>query len=148
MYYSLSIADFKKAKKCVVYLRDTSHLAMVYQLNVVKTWKLTMYVDSSFGNGEKRRSIYGFIIFLNNMILHYKSKQQPLVALSTTEAEFISLALGMKEMKWIKSMLLEMKVELETAIVYSDNQRAIKIAKNTTSAGRTKHIDIKLQFEK
>ena len=42
----------------------------------------------------------------------------------------------MKEMKGIKSMLLEMKVELETAIVYSDNQGAIKIAKNTTSAGR------------
>ena len=45
-------------------------------------------------------------------------------------------------------MLMELGAKLTVSTIFSDNQGAIKIMKNEASSGRTKHVDIKLQFLK
>ncbi len=39
-------------------------------------------------------------------------------------------------------------LDLNVSVVYCDNQGAIKIAHSLSSSGRTKHLDIRLQFIK
>ena len=68
---------------------------------------LELYVDASYATGTNRRSVYVFVIFLNKAVIHYKTKQQSLVTLSSTEAEFVALVLGIKELKWISQMIEE-----------------------------------------
>ena len=77
-------------------------------------------------------------------MIHFKTKQQNLVTLSSTEAEFVALVLGMKELKWIYQMIEEIGLPIKLAVVFCDNQGALKILKNEASTARTKHIDVRL----
>ena len=76
----------------------------------------------------------------------YKSKQQPMVTLSSTEAEFVALTYSVADLQWILNIFQEMDITIEKKVVYSDNQGAIKIATASEGTARTKHLDVKLQF--
>ena len=70
-----------------------------------------------------------------------------MVALSSTEAEFIAAALAVKDVKWILSLLMETHVKVHTTVLYSDNQGAIRIMQNRQlNSNRTRHVEIKFQF--
>ena len=58
------------------------------------------------------------------------------------------MALSIREIKWVMSILQETGCEVHLATIFSDNQGAIRIMKAEASSGRTKHLDIKLQFLK
>ena len=146
--HSPTLADLNRAKKCLIYLRDTKNLSLYYRNKRHAKFELEMYVDASFATGSNRRSIYGYVIYLNRTILLYKAKTQPLVTLSSTESEFVGVALSLKDMMWTRNLLTEMKVTLATSVVYCDNQGALKILSNNSSTGRTKNLDTKLQFAK
>ena len=103
---------------------------------------------SSFANGSNRTSIYGFVIYVNEQVLHYKYKVQPLVIQSSTNAEFVAMALTIKEVKWILQVLEELQVLVDTSLLFCDNQGAIKIVQNRSATARSKHIDITLQSMK
>ena len=69
------------------------------------------------------------------------------MALSTAEAELMSVCECVKEVKWIHQLLTEMNMKVHTPIIiYEDNQATIKISENDTHHDRTKHIDIKYHF--
>ena len=142
-----SVADLRRAKRCLVYLRETKHLRLRYKTCDEKL-SLTMYVDASYASGKERRSIYGFVIFLNKAVIHYKTKQQAIITLSSTEAEFVALVLGVKELKWMMNLIEEIGFKVDLGIVYRDNQGALKIIKNEGSTARTKHVDVRLQYLK
>ena len=126
-------------------LRDTADLGLGHTNVQTEKIELKMYVDSSHANGKSRRSIYGYALFSNDAILCYKNKPNPLVTLSTTEFEFIAVALPIREFKWIQNMLQELKIKIHVATIFSDNQGAIRILQHRSAQGRTKHLDIKSQ---
>ena len=64
------------------------------------------------------------------------SKKQAIVALSTSEAEYVALT---QEAVWLRRPLVDLK---EPTVLMEDNQGAIAIARNPISYARTKHIDI------
>ena len=72
-----------------------------------------------------------------------------MVALSTCEAEFISLSLASQEALYLKALLGTIikpgHVTCPTTI-YCDNQPSILLAENPLIHQRSKHIDIKYQF--
>ena len=139
--------DMKKAKRCLTYLRDTARYSLYYsRLNL--PIKVQVYVDSSFANGEDAKSIYGFVIFVDNKLVHYRSKTEPYVTTSSTEAEFVALSLTIQEISWILGILEQLGAKAQIAVIFCDNQGAIKIATNQSSTGRTKHINIRLQYAK
>ena len=145
-----TIGDLKQAKRVLTYLRDTSTWGLEYPIQDIDPQgvKLEMYVDASFANGDERKSICGYVIRLESSILSYKSKQQPFVTLSSTESEYVSLAMALQELKWIKNLLDEANIKIKLKVVYSDNQACIRLAKNKSSMNKTRHLDIKLQFMK
>ena len=81
---------------------------------------------------------------INKAVVHYKSKQQPLVTLSSTEAEFVALAFGLVDTQLIVNMLLEMNLQVTEKLIYDDNQGAIKIAKAEHGSACTRHLHVKL----
>ena len=142
-----TVADLRRAKRCLVYLRDTRHLQLRYP-ELLSEFSLELYVDASYASGSNRRSVYGFVIFRNKAVIHFKTKQQSLVTLSITEAEFVALVLAIKELKWIYQMIEEIGLPIKLAVVFCDNQGALKILKNEASTARTEYIDVRLQFLK
>ena len=71
---------------------------------------------------------------------------QPIVALSSTEAEFVAATEAVKEDTWLKGILNELWLDHKTVQVFCDNQSALQLIKNPVFHERTKHIDVKLQF--
>lgn len=69
-----------------------------------------------------------------------------MVALSTTEAELISLCGAAKEGIWLSNLLGEIGIQLVPFTINEDNIPCIRIAEEPRSHQRTKHIDIKYMF--
>jgi len=71
---------------------------------------------------------------------------QKIVALSTTEAEYVAVSESAKEIVWLQSFLKELDKMNEKGTLYSDSQSAFFLAKNPAFHSRTKHIQIKYHF--
>jgi len=71
---------------------------------------------------------------------------QKIVALSTTEAEYVAVSESAKEIVWLQSFLKELSKMNGKGTLYSDSQSAIFLVKNPVFHFRTKHIQIKYHF--
>ena len=83
---------------------------------------------------------------VNGGIVHWHSKRQKTVALSTTEAEYMALSSAVQEALWLKQLIYEISMEKVVIKVHCDNKGAIDIAKNNITSQRSKHIDIRHHF--
>ena len=111
---------------------------------------LHAYCDSDWANCPgTRRSTSCFIAMLAGAAVSWVSKRQPTVALSTAEAECTTACLAAQEVQWIRQALAEIgaPISKEPTTVHADSQSAIHMCNNPT-AGRAKHIDIKMHFVK
>nr|GEV08394.1 retrovirus-related Pol polyprotein from transposon TNT 1-94 [Tanacetum cinerariifolium] len=68
------------------------------------------------------------------------------MALSTTEAEYMAPTEAVKEAIWLKGLLEELGLELNTMAVNCDNQGAIHLSRNHVFHERTKHINVRYHF--
>ena len=63
------------------------------------------------------------------------------------EAEYVALLEAAKEIKFVYQLLLSIGIQVQLPIVVRvDNVRAIFMSKNTSTSGRTKHIDIHYRY--
>lgn len=143
-------SDMVKAKRVLRYLNTQPELGLLYTPNQHQGDELiiTAYCDADWaGDLNDRKSTTRYCTFINDNIIDWQSKKQPTVALSSTEAEYMSIVEVAKEVIWMTSILTEMKQKVHKPItIYVDNQSAIKISENDTSHHRTKHIDIRHHF--
>ncbi|KAE8655249.1 hypothetical protein F3Y22_tig00117034pilonHSYRG01568 [Hibiscus syriacus] len=102
------------------------------------------YVDSDYaGDLDNRRSTTGYVFTLGGGPICWKSTVQSVVALSTTEAEYMAAAEAVKEALWLTGLVKELGVHQGGVQLLCDNQSAIHLAKNQVYRARTKHIDVR-----
>ena len=83
--------------------------------------------------------------FYGGGAISWLSKKQPVVALSTSEAEYIALSCAAQEAVWLKLLLTSFGVSIDKPItIKEDNQGAI--ARDPVKHTRAKHIDIRFHF--
>ena len=111
-------------------------------------FQVTGKSDSNYATcNETRKSVTGFIVFLEGAVIAVKSGMQKIVALSVTEAEMIALVQCVQEMIYTMKVLesLELKVK-KPMIVDCDNKGAVDLANGWSIGGGTKHIDVRIMF--
>jgi hypothetical protein len=111
-------------------------------------FKLRGRSDSNYGTDtETRRSVSGFVVYMEDAPVVIKSNMQKIVTLSSTEAELIAMVSCIQEMMSVKKLLesLELKVELPM-VVECDNKGAVDLVNGYQVGGGTKHIDIRNYF--
>ena len=74
------------------------------------------------------------------------SKLEQVVALSTTETEYVAATEASKEMIWLQRFMEELGKKQENSRLYGDSQNAIHLVKNSAFHSRTKHIQFKYHF--
>nr|GEW23800.1 retrotransposon protein, putative, Ty1-copia subclass [Tanacetum cinerariifolium] len=79
---------------------------------------------------DKGRSITGYAFLVHGCVVRWKATLQHVVALSTTETEYMALTEAVKEAIWLRELLEELGVELNTVAVNCDNQGAIHLSRN------------------
>lgn len=85
----------KELKRIIKFVIDTKHYGLRIEPKFVKDeWALSVYTDSEDWAGDKdnRHSISGFVIFLLDVPIFWKSKAQKAIALSSSEAEYYTMA--------------------------------------------------------
>ncbi|KAE8654393.1 hypothetical protein F3Y22_tig00117048pilonHSYRG00173 [Hibiscus syriacus] len=108
---------------------------------------LTGYVDADLaGNVDIRRSTTGYVYTLGGTAVSWVSQLQKIVALSTTEAEYVTVTEASKEMVWLQSFLEELGKKQENNVLYYDSQSAIHLAKNPSFHSRMKQIQLRYHF--
>ena len=142
---------WEAAQRVIGYLSGTKTLGLVLGgPHSPAQPMLSAYVDADFAQcTDTRRCITGYVTLLHGTLISWLSKKQPLVTLSTTEAEYVALALCLQELLYLKQLLMELGLQINEAIpVYEDNQSCIKVASNPELHARTKHIDVRYFFVK
>ena len=105
------------------------------------------YIDADMdGDKDNRRSTIGYVFTVGGTTVSWISKLQWVVALSTTEAEYVAATQASKEMIWLQRFMEELGKKQENSRLYSDSQSAIHLAKNSAFHSRTKNIQLKYHF--
>ena len=126
------------------YLRGTSHYSLCFGGS---NSCLQGYVDSDMaGDLDGGRSTTGYVFTIGGTTVSWISKLQQIVALSTTESEYVAITEGSKELIWLKRLMEELGKVQEDAKLWSDSQSAIHLAKNSAFHSRTKHIKLRYHF--
>ena len=108
---------------------------------------LIPYSDASYSIpilGSKSAS--GVLFLLNGVPVHWISRKQRLISLSSTEAEIIASSLCAQELLWIMQVIepiakIEMPIEM-----HIDNLSMKYVAESVLMSHRTKHLDIRYMF--
>lgn len=137
---------FQAAKRALRYLRGTVNYGILYKKGGVE--ELVAFTDSDYaGDVEDRKSTSGYAFLMNGSAVAWSSKKQPIVTLSTTEAECVAAAGCACQAVWMRRILKELGYTQEgCTTVMCDNSSAIKLSKNPVMHGRSKHIDVRFHF--
>ncbi|XP_042041932.1 secreted RxLR effector protein 161-like [Salvia splendens] len=139
-------AHWEALKWLLRYLKHTAKYGLCYS-KCEEGVKLAGYVDSNYANDrDKRKSTTSYILTVSRACISWKSQLQHIVALFTTESEYIAITEAMKEAVWLKGVLSELNFEKTPPVVFSDSQFAIQLCKNHVFHDRTKHIDVRFHY--
>lgn len=136
-----------KLNRIYGYLRATPNLGIFITGGDLQ---LTVYTDASYAVHRNGRSHSALVVSLGTDCgpIMVKSKAQPIVTTSSTEAEIQALVSGVQKVSPIYRILLELGIHHGTPIrVLQDNISAITIAKGGEGyAGKSRHMRVRYQY--
>ncbi|CAB1100747.1 unnamed protein product [Ectocarpus sp. CCAP 1310/34] len=131
------------------YVVRTSDLGITFRRGSVAGLSMEVFVDADYASkAADRRSVSGGLVMCGGGCISWFSRTQKCVTLSTTEAEYVSLADVMKEVLFLRQVWRFMLPEagMPCIPVFEDNQGAIQLAQNPISNSNSKHIDVRHHF--
>ncbi|GJV30329.1 retrovirus-related pol polyprotein from transposon TNT 1-94 [Tanacetum coccineum] len=116
-------------KRIFRYIKGTTHLGLWYPKGTdIET---VVYADSDHaGDYVDRKSTSGICTFVGCCLTSWFSKKQTALAISTTEAEYVSAGKACQQALWMKQALIDYDVRLDDVPIMCDNKGAIDLSKN------------------
>jgi hypothetical protein len=138
------------AIRCLSYLLGTSTLGRTFG-GPSSTLTLWATADASYACHDDRKSHFGISLHLgpSSGAFHSVSKKAKVMALSSTEAEYIALFETAKLIAWARQFLADLGFkQTEPTTVYEDNLSTIHLVEHGNDKGKTKHMDVRFHFIK
>ena len=143
----------KAAKKIAAYVWQTPKRG--WTLNPTRKWdgktkdflfKVSGKSDSNYATcASTRKSVTGYVVYLEDAPVAVKSLMQQIIALSVTEVELIALVQCVQEMFFVKKVLESMGLKVELPMtIECDNKGAVDLVNGHGVGGNTKHIDVRI----
>lgn len=141
--------DLNELKRVVRYLKGTRELKLRLS-SIDQSENLFAYSDSDWAeNRVDRKSNSGFFCSVYGGATAWSCKKQSVVALSSTEAEYVALTETCREVVWLKRIAKEFNITMpKSATINTDSQSCIALIENHRTGGRTKHMDTKYHYIK
>ena len=94
-----------------------------------------------------RKSTSSYAFLFGRDLISWSSKKQPIVALSSTEVEYVAANSTSCQEVWLKRLLSEFRyTENEPISILCDNTSTISLSKNNVFHQKSKHIDTCFHF--
>ena len=137
---------FKAAKRILRYLKGTIDFGLLYWFS--NNYKLVGYSDSDWGGDiDDIKSTSGFVFFMGTTSFTWMLRKQPIITLSTCEAEYVAATSCVCHVVWLRNLLKELSMTQEEPIeICVDNKLAIALAKNPVFHDWSKHIDTQYHY--
>jgi len=155
---------WNEVKRVLSYLKGTSSYAIRYYTDKSKIGEVFGYsrgvgmrptdgsiegfCDSDWaGCVDTRRLTSGFVWMMGGGAICWRSKLQMIVALSSTEAEYVGATPAVQEVIWLRDLLCELGIAgTAPSLLNMDNRGAVCLTRGAGDSNRTKHIDIQYHF--
>ncbi|SGY46610.1 BQ5605_C001g00452 [Microbotryum silenes-dioicae] len=125
-----TVDDWAAVKRIFCYLNSTINLGILYRNS--STTRLMVYSDASFADDpESRRLVGAYASMLAGGVISWQSKQQSMIATSTTKAEILSASSPTREAIWLRRLAGDVGIpQAQPTIIQEDNAACIQIAKD------------------
>ena len=132
-------------KRVFRYLRGTVNYSLWLDAS---EGDLIAYSDADWAsNRTDRKQTSGVLIQIGKSTVSWKTLKQNSVALSSTEAEFISMSEATKEIIWLRKLTEELNgKKVEATVLYVDIQGALRWGSEGIRSA--KHVAIRVNFVK
>jgi hypothetical protein len=137
------------AKRALRYLKGTREMQLTYHETAVDIgMDFHGWTDADWcGDSDTSKSTSGFVFISNGGAIGWSSKRQTMVALSSTESEYIGLSNAGQHLMWLRTFYEELgHSQPGPTELYCDNQAAIILTKDPQYRTRTMHIERKFHF--
>ena len=99
------------------------------------------YADADWSSDHNNHhSQTGWFVKLANCVFSWQSHQQKCTALSSMEAEYMSLSDCSRQLVWLQQLIDELGYQLHSITLCGDNQGAIFMASNPVIEGQNEHV--------
>jgi hypothetical protein len=89
----------------------------------------------------------GYTVLLHNSLVAWSAWKQSIIALSTTEAEYIALTAVVHKILYLQALIAELYEPVAPPIpIYCNNQDVITLASNNKFHAHMKHIDLRYHY--
>nr|GEX97933.1 retrovirus-related Pol polyprotein from transposon TNT 1-94 [Tanacetum cinerariifolium] len=142
-----TVKHLKEVKRIFCYLWGTINSGLWYTKD--SGFELTGFSDVDYaGCKESFKSTSDGAQFLGEKLVSWSSKKQDYTALSTAEAEYVSLSACCAQVLWMRTQLTDYDFHFKKIPIYCDSKSAIAISYNPVQQLRTKHITVRYHFIK
>ena len=105
------------------------------------------YADANWASDRTTCiSVTGYVVLLAQGPVCWSSRKQKTVALSSTEAEYMTMSDTSRQLIWIQNLFKEIGFPINGIDLNCDNQGAIFLASNPAQEHHSKHIDIRFHY--
>lgn len=131
-----AMAHYKAALRVLVYLRGTSDQPLCYRPTAASV--LRAFVDSDWAI---KFSISGGVIEFMGCPVHWLSRSQRSVSMSSTEAEYFACCLIAREVLYFRELLLDYGYPShQPTTICTDNRGVVALSFDPVAFKKTKHI--------
>ncbi|GJU90069.1 putative RNA-directed DNA polymerase [Tanacetum coccineum] len=139
------VSHLHAVKRIFRYLKHQPKLGLWYPKD--SPFHLEAFSDSDYaGDNHDRRSTSGGCQYLGRRLVSWQCKKQTIVAISSTEAEYVAAASCCAQVLWMQNQLLDYGFNFMNTEIHIDNESTICIVKNPVFHSKTKHIQIRHHF--
>jgi hypothetical protein len=139
-------SHWKMAKMILRYVVGTLNFGLWYTQSEHN--HLSGYIDNDFaGNLDDRKSTSGHAFHLGMNLISWASKKQPIVSISSAEAEYVTTTSASCQVVWLRRLLNDMShTKKELTPIFCDNTSTIALSQNHLFHKKRKHIDTRFHF--
>nr|GFA25380.1 copia protein [Tanacetum cinerariifolium] len=117
------------------------------RLDIDFGFKLNGFSDADYaGCKDTFKSTSSRAQFLGEKLVSWSLKKQDCTALSTAEAEYVSLSACCAQVLWMRTQLTDYGFHFNKIPIYCNSKLAIAISCNPVQHTRTKHITVRYHF--
>ncbi|CAN0081146.1 unnamed protein product [Heterosigma akashiwo] len=137
---------FEAAQRVFRYLKGTQSEKLRLGGDLI----LRAYTDSDFcQDRQKGKSVTGYVIMLGDSPILWASKLQSAVSTSTVEAEYLALRSAVKDIMWLRHLLVDLGCpQPEPTPVVEDNSACIEWAKDMVVSRENRHFHVSYHLAK
>ena len=141
--------------ECIRYVRAMPSRGLI--LKPTSNWdgkdksfkfKICDHLDSNHATDlDRRRSVTGTVVYLNDAPIAFSSVTKKHVTLSVMEAELAAVVTMVQDMMYVYRVITSMGLQVELPMMAEmDNSGALDLANSWSISGRTRHIDVQVFF--